>query len=112
MICWKVKNEIASGKTISRRTACPNDFWSRFRAASQSRKYASTSTYVSPSRYGIGKPPPAWVVEKVYDSNGDGLSDISWRNTGTDSTVVWQMLGYTRVAAGPTGNVPAPWDVP
>jgi len=58
----------------------------------------------------IGTLPLAWRVEQLRDTNGEGLSDILWRDTyGT--TVLWRMSGFTRVAADEIGRVPSSYDL-
>ena len=59
----------------------------------------------------IGAPSTAWVVEKVEDTNGDGLSDIFWRHSTSGTTVVWQMVSYERVATDSPGGVGDVWQV-
>ncbi len=59
----------------------------------------------------IGAPPLAWTVEQLRDTNGDGLSDIVWRHSGTGATVVWRMSGFTMTAAEPIGKVASDWQV-
>jgi hypothetical protein len=36
----------------------------------------------------IGKPPLNWGIEQICDTDGDRLSDIVWRNTGSGLTLV------------------------
>ncbi|MDH3596985.1 MAG: hypothetical protein OEM93_19280, partial [Rhodospirillales bacterium] len=38
-------------------------------------------------------------------------ADILWRNTSTDSTIVWLMSGFTTVTAGSLGGVAPVWEV-
>jgi hypothetical protein len=59
----------------------------------------------------IGGVPPVWEIETLEDSDGDGLSDIFWRNGTTGATLVWRMRGFEVVATGGTGAVPAVWEV-
>jgi hypothetical protein len=59
----------------------------------------------------IGMPPLVWTVEQLRDTNGDGLSDILWRNSSTGTTVVWRMSGFTRVAAEAIGSVNSDWQL-
>jgi hypothetical protein len=59
----------------------------------------------------IGTVPPVWAIERVRDTDGDGLSDIFWRNTTTGATIVWRMSGFERAATGGTGAVPEVWEV-
>ena len=57
----------------------------------------------------IGAPPLVWQVEQLRDYTGDGLSDILWRNTSTEITVVWQMNGFTKAASESLGVVDSAW---
>ncbi len=45
------------------------------------------------------------------DFNGDGKSDLLWRNAPTDMVMLWQMNG-AQIEAGPViGTVPTNWDI-
>jgi phospholipase/lecithinase/hemolysin len=46
----------------------------------------------------------------VHDVNGDGKSDIVWRDTAGD-VAVWEMNGAAILAAGGIGNVPGNWSI-
>jgi FG-GAP-like repeat len=46
----------------------------------------------------------------VHDVNGDGKSDIVWRDTAGD-TAIWEMNGAAIVAQGSLGNVPTIWSI-
>jgi hypothetical protein len=48
-----------------------------------------------------------------HDFNGDGLSDIAWRNTTTGDVAIWQMNGTTISQASDFANVPvaAGWSI-
>ncbi|MDH3596328.1 MAG: VCBS repeat-containing protein [Rhodospirillales bacterium] len=45
------------------------------------------------------------------DLDGDAMSDILWRNSGTGATIAWQMDGFTKLAAGGLGTVGLVWQV-
>jgi hypothetical protein len=55
--------------------------------------------------------PNAWVVVGTGDFNGDGKSDILWRNSNGD-VGIWLMNG-TQTLSQPVdlGNVPTNWAV-
>jgi hypothetical protein len=58
----------------------------------------------------VGNIPPNWSVADTGDFNGDGISDIVWRdNTGNVS--VWLMNGSSVASAGGLGNVPTSWSI-
>jgi phospholipase/lecithinase/hemolysin len=46
----------------------------------------------------------------VHDVNGDGKSDIVWRDTSGD-IAVWEMNGAATIANGALGNVPTTWSI-
>jgi hypothetical protein len=60
-----------------------------------------------------------WVVQQVADFNGDGHSDILWRESSTGSTYIWLMdgatviagTGYTSSQAGLTWQIQAAGDL-
>ena len=47
----------------------------------------------------------------ALDSNGDGKSDIFWRNTSTGETSLWLMNGTAIDSTGGFGNIAADWQV-
>jgi hypothetical protein len=56
----------------------------------------------------LGNPGTAWKVAGVGDFNGDGRSDILWRND--DGTVAeWQMNGATPLSTTILGNPGTAW---
>jgi phospholipase/lecithinase/hemolysin len=46
----------------------------------------------------------------VHDVNGDGKSDLVWRDTAGD-TAIWEMNGAAIVAQGSLGNVSPSWSI-
>jgi VCBS repeat protein len=57
----------------------------------------------------------AWVFVKrnpnaTHDFNGDGFSDILWRDAGGD-VAMWLMNGSTIIAGAGLGNVPNNWSI-
>jgi hypothetical protein len=59
----------------------------------------------------IGTVPPPWTVAGVADFNGDGRSDILWRNTSTGQVAIWFMNGLTVTTAAVVGTVAASWSI-
>ena len=46
----------------------------------------------------------------VGDYNGDGMSDLLWRDTG-GNTAMWFMNGTTVASTAGVGNIPTNWTV-
>jgi probable HAF family extracellular repeat protein len=46
----------------------------------------------------------------THDFNGDGKSDIAWRNTNGD-VAIWLMNGTQTLSASDIGNVPTSWSI-
>jgi FG-GAP-like repeat len=46
----------------------------------------------------------------THDFNGDGESDIAWRD-GNGDTAIWLMNGTTVLSSGGVGTVPAAWSI-
>ena len=53
----------------------------------------------------------AWVVAGTGDFNGDGKSDILWRNTVTGETYIYLMDGLTLLPGGYLPTVVTDWIV-
>jgi hypothetical protein len=51
-------------------------------------------------------PDPAWNVEQINDFNGDGFSDLLWRNQRTGENYIWLLngSGVIRADALPTAS--------
>ena len=37
--------------------------------------------------------PTDWTIQGIGDFNGDGKSDLVWRNSASGTTVLWEMNG-------------------
>jgi ELWxxDGT repeat protein len=51
------------------------------------------------------KPDSSWTIAGLGDFDGDGKTDILWRQASTGALVEWTMFGPTVSAAGSTGNL-------
>ena len=49
---------------------------------------------------------PPWAVTHVTDLDGDGRSDLIWRNGTTGATAVWTMNGLVRGPAAVFADAP------
>jgi hypothetical protein len=63
------------------------------------------------SAVSLGAVPAAWTIAQIGDYNGDGVSDVLWRDNN-GNTVVWFLSGTgTLSSAAPVGTVPVSWSV-
>jgi hypothetical protein len=58
----------------------------------------------------IGNAPTAWTIAATGDFNGDGKSDILWRDTGGNVTM-WFLNGAQVSSAAGVGNVSTVWSI-
>ena len=59
---------------------------------------------------GLGNVPSGWSIVQTGDYNGDGMSDLLWRDT-SGNTAIWFMNGTTVVSTGGVGSTPTSWTV-
>jgi hypothetical protein len=52
-----------------------------------------------------------WAIVGQRDFNGDGFSDILWRNGSTGQAVIWLLNGTSVIGGGSPGTVTADWSV-
>ena len=52
--------------------------------------------------------PTNWSMAQTGDFNGDGKSDLLWRDTAGD-TSIWFMNGVAVASTGNVGNIPTTW---
>jgi hypothetical protein len=45
------------------------------------------------------------------DFNGDGMTDMLWRNTASGDASIWFMNGMAIASTGAVGNIPTSWNV-
>jgi len=62
------------------------------------------------SQTDIGNVSTVWTIVETGDFNGDGMSDILWRNTDGD-VAIWLMNGSTPISQTDIGNVSTVWTV-
>ena len=58
----------------------------------------------------LGNVPANWTIAETGDFNGDGNSDILWRDTAGD-VAIWFMNGTQVVSTSVFGNVPTSWTI-
>jgi hypothetical protein len=59
---------------------------------------------------GLGNVPATWSVADTGDYDGDGKSDLLWRDS-LGNTAIWFMNGVAVSSAGSVGNIPIAWTV-
>ncbi len=62
------------------------------------------------SAAGLGNVATTWSIVQTGDYNGDGKSDLLWRDT-SGNTAIWFMNGVTVSSTAGLGNVPTSWTV-
>ncbi|HLK83026.1 MAG TPA: FG-GAP-like repeat-containing protein [Xanthobacteraceae bacterium] len=74
----------------------------------------ATKIYTLPAkaRYDAGTPfrQPSLKPPVAHDFNGDGLSDVAWRDT-SGNAAAWLMNGAQLVQSAPYGTVPTAWSI-
>jgi hypothetical protein len=58
----------------------------------------------------IGLVPTIWTVAGIGDFNGDGMSDILWRDN-SGNVVIWLMNGAQALQGGEPGQVATTWSI-
>jgi hypothetical protein len=62
------------------------------------------------SSAGIGNLPATWSLALTGDFNGNGKSDLLWRD-GSGDTAIWFMNGTSVASTQSVGNISASWVV-
>ena len=52
--------------------------------------------------------PTIWTIAQTGDYNGDGISDLLWRDS-SGNTAIWFMNGVTVASTAVVGNIPTVW---
>ena len=52
-----------------------------------------------------------WEIKGVGDFNGDGSSNILWRNSSTGEVYIWLMNGLNVASQGSLGKVDQNWQI-
>ena len=60
---------------------------------------------------GIGSVSSDWVIAGVGDFNGEGKSDILWRNSTTGQVYLWFMNGASLASGGSVSYVSPVWNI-
>ena len=59
---------------------------------------------------GLGNVAASWSMVQTGDYNGDGMSDLLWRDT-SGNTAMWFMNGTAIASTGTVGNIATTWTV-
>ena len=59
---------------------------------------------------GLGNIPTSWTIVGTGDFNGDGNTDLLWRDIDGD-VAIWFMNGTTLVSGPDLGNIPTNWTI-
>jgi hypothetical protein len=55
--------------------------------------------------------PSNWIVGETGDFDGDGKSDILWRDTNTGTTAIWFMNGFQVSSSAMVATVTGDWTI-
>ena len=69
----------------------------------------SGTTIASQGSPGTVSPSSGWVIQGTGDFDGNGTSDILWRNSGTGDVYIWLMNGTTIAGQGDLGVITSDW---
>lgn len=69
----------------------------------------NSRAYLAAMRTGLTAAEQAWVPVASGDFDGDGQTDLIWRNTSTGRVIVWYMNGTTRVSTANVWTGDAAW---
>jgi hypothetical protein len=56
----------------------------------------------------LGNVPTTWTMAETGDFDGNGTSDLLWRDTAGD-TAIWFMSGVTVSSTAYVGSIPTTW---
>jgi phospholipase/lecithinase/hemolysin len=65
------------------------------------------TTILNANASGVGNVPTNWSIVGVGDFNGDGMSDILWRNNTNGNVAIWLMNGTTVTSSATFANLGA-----
>ena len=60
---------------------------------------------------GLGTVPSNWIIAETGDFNGDGKSDILWRDNNTGAVAIWFMNGLQVSSSAGVGTVGLDWTI-
>jgi FG-GAP-like repeat len=61
---------------------------------------------------GLGSVPNNWVIAGIGDFNGDGYTDILWRDTNSGAVAIWFLDGKLQIKSmASLGTVPLNWSI-
>jgi hypothetical protein len=96
---WTIIGDDNKGDILWRDTAGDVAIWQ----VSGSQVVASAS---------LGTVPSAWVIAGLGDFNGDGVTDILWRDSNTGTVAIWFLTSSLTVqSTASLGVVPSNWNI-
>jgi len=60
---------------------------------------------------GYSAVPANWHIIETGDFNGDGKSDILWRDFNSGAVAIWLLNGLQVLQSGNAGSVPLNWQI-
>ena len=71
----------------------------------------SGTTIASQGSPGTVSPSSGWVIQGTGDFDGNGMSDILWRNSASGEVYIWLMNGMTLAGQGSPATVSSAWSI-
>ena len=96
---WSIAGDDSNGEIYWRDTAGDLAIW----------KVSGSSITATAS---LGNVPNNWKITGFGDFNGDGVTDILWRDSTSNTVVIWFMTSsMTICSTASLGVVPAIWNI-